>query len=95
MAGSECLFYGPPDEAAAQAQAYVAQGFRILKVRVGLEPFALDIARLRAVREAVGDAIALAVDANQVDAQYRDGMLTVNVGKSATAKPRAIDVKVG
>src|SRR5439155_61053 len=48
-----------------QAQAYVAQGFRILKVRVGLEPFALDIARLRAVREAVGDAIALAVDANQ------------------------------
>jgi L-alanine-DL-glutamate epimerase-like enolase superfamily enzyme len=65
VAGSECLFYGPADEAAAQAQAYVAQGFRILKVRVGLEPFALDIARVRAVREAVGDAIALAVDANQ------------------------------
>ena len=65
VAGSECLFYGPADEAAAQAQAYVAQGFRILKVRVGLEPFALDVARVRAVRGAVGDAIALAVDANQ------------------------------
>ena len=52
-------------EAAAQAQAYVAQGFRILKVRVGLEPFALDVARVRAVREAVGDEISLAVDANQ------------------------------
>jgi HSP20 family protein len=34
-------------------------------------------------------------DASQVDAQYRDGMLTVNVGKSEKAKPRAIDVKVG
>ena len=34
-------------------------------------------------------------DAAQVDAQYRDGMLTVNVGKSEKAKPRAIDVKVG
>jgi HSP20 family protein len=34
-------------------------------------------------------------DGNQVDAQYRDGVLTVNVGKSEKAKPRAIDVKVG
>ncbi len=65
VAGSECLFYGPADEAAAQAQAYVAQGFRILKVRVGLEPFALDVARVRAVRQAVGDGVSLAVDANQ------------------------------
>jgi L-alanine-DL-glutamate epimerase-like enolase superfamily enzyme len=65
VAGSECLFYGPADEAATQARAYVAEGFRILKVRVGLEPFALDVARVRAVREAVGDEISLAVDANQ------------------------------
>jgi HSP20 family protein len=34
-------------------------------------------------------------DATQVDAQYRDGVLAVNVGKSEKAKPRAIDVKVG
>lgn len=34
-------------------------------------------------------------DAAQVDAQYRDGVLTVNVGKSEKAKPRAIDVKIG
>jgi HSP20 family protein len=33
-------------------------------------------------------------DANQVNAQYRDGVLTVTVGKSEKAKPRAIDVKV-
>ncbi len=34
-------------------------------------------------------------DAGQVDAQYRDGVLTVKIGKSEKAKPRAIDVKVG
>lgn len=33
-------------------------------------------------------------DPNQVNAEYRDGVLTVNVGKSEAAKPRAIDVKV-
>jgi L-Ala-D/L-Glu epimerase len=65
VAGSECLFYGPADEAAAQARAYVAQGFRILKIRVGLEPFAFDVARVRAIREAVGDEVSLSVDANQ------------------------------
>ena len=65
VAGSECLFYGPADGAARQAQAYVADGLRILKVRVGLEPFVLDVERLRAVREAVGPDVRLAVDANQ------------------------------
>jgi HSP20 family protein len=34
-------------------------------------------------------------DATQVSAQYRDGVLNVNVGKSEKAKPRAIEVKVG
>lgn len=33
-------------------------------------------------------------DPNQVNAQYREGMLTVNVGKSEKAKPRSIEVKV-
>ena len=33
-------------------------------------------------------------DPNQVNAQYRDGVLNVNVGKSEKAKPRAIDIKV-
>jgi L-alanine-DL-glutamate epimerase-like enolase superfamily enzyme len=65
VAGSECLFYGPVEHAADQARAYVAQGFSVLKVRVGLEPFSLDVARVRAAREAVGDAVSLAVDANQ------------------------------
>lgn len=34
-------------------------------------------------------------DPTQVNAQYRDGMLTVNVTKSEKAKPRSVDVKVG
>jgi L-alanine-DL-glutamate epimerase-like enolase superfamily enzyme len=63
--GSECLFYGPAAEAAAQARAYVAQGFRILKIRVGLEPFSLDVERVGAIRAAVGSDVSLAVDANQ------------------------------
>ena len=65
VVGSECLFYGPVEAVPDQARAYVAQGFSVLKVRVGLEPFSLDVARVRAAREAVGDRVTLAVDANQ------------------------------
>jgi L-Ala-D/L-Glu epimerase len=63
--GSECVFYGPPGAAADTARRHVAAGFRILKVRVGLEPFSRDLERVAAVREAVGDGVRLAVDANQ------------------------------
>ncbi|MGH7944904.1 MAG: Hsp20/alpha crystallin family protein [Opitutaceae bacterium] len=31
---------------------------------------------------------------NQVNAQYRDGVLMVNVAKSEKAKPRSVEVKV-
>jgi len=48
----------------AKARHWVAQGFRALKVKVGLEP-AGDVRRLRAVREAVGPGIELRVDGNQ------------------------------
>ncbi len=65
LLGSECVFYGPPERAAADARRYAAEGFRIVKVRVGLEPFSRDVARVAAVREAVGDDVRLAVDANQ------------------------------
>src|SRR2546426_5399720 len=47
-----------------RARHWVAQGFRALKVKVGLEP-AGDVRRLRAVREAVGPRIELRVDGNQ------------------------------
>lgn len=48
----------------AKARHWVAQGFRALKLKVGLEP-AADVRRVRAVREAVGPAVELRVDGNQ------------------------------
>ncbi len=48
----------------AKARHWVAQGFRALKLKVGLEP-AGDVRRVRAVREAVGPAVELRVDGNQ------------------------------
>ncbi|MFO1397849.1 MAG: mandelate racemase/muconate lactonizing enzyme family protein [Burkholderiales bacterium] len=48
-----------------EAQAAQAQGFRGAKMKVGKPSRAEDVARLAAVREAVGDAFELMVDANQ------------------------------
>jgi L-alanine-DL-glutamate epimerase-like enolase superfamily enzyme len=48
-----------------EAQAARAQGFLGAKVKVGRPAIAEDVARLAAVREAVGDTFALMVDANQ------------------------------
>ena len=52
-----------PGPAAEIARWAVAQGFQTMKVKVGIEPEA-DIARVRAVRDAVGPKIRLGVDAN-------------------------------
>lgn len=57
------LSAGTPDALAAQAAAHVAAGFRCLKTKVSAGTDAL--AGLRAVRAAVGEEIALRVDANQ------------------------------
>jgi len=51
------------DATVAKARHWVAQGFRALKLKVGIEP-AADIRRVRAVREAVGDRVELMIDAN-------------------------------
>lgn len=52
-----------PARAAAIAAWAVEQGFDTMKVKVGLEP-AEDIARVAAVRDAVGPDVRLGVDAN-------------------------------
>jgi muconate cycloisomerase len=52
-----------PQNAAEIAKWAVSQGFSKMKVKVGLDPRE-DVARVRAVREAVGSAIKLGVDAN-------------------------------
>jgi L-alanine-DL-glutamate epimerase-like enolase superfamily enzyme len=55
-----------PDEMAAVALRHVASGFSTVKLKVG-EPddWELDVARVAAVREAVGPDIGIKVDANQ------------------------------
>jgi L-alanine-DL-glutamate epimerase-like enolase superfamily enzyme len=52
-----------PEKAAEIASWAVEQGFRTMKVKVGIEPEA-DVARVRAVRQAIGPDVRLGVDAN-------------------------------
>jgi L-Ala-D/L-Glu epimerase len=53
-----------PDEMAAQAQKLVDQGYNYLKIKVHGE-VAEDVARVRAIRNQVGDDVNLTIDANQ------------------------------
>src|SRR5439155_2385585 len=57
------LAAGTPEATAALAAQRVREGFRTIKVKVGTDP-AADVARVRAVREAIGPEIGLTVDAN-------------------------------
>jgi D-galactarolactone cycloisomerase len=52
------------EEAVEEALGYQAQGFRAIKMKIGLGDPKLDLRRITAVREAIGPDIALAVDAN-------------------------------
>jgi mandelate racemase len=54
-----------PEEVAAEARQLLAGGFRALKLRLGYPTLAEDLAALRAVREGVGEAVAVMVDYNQ------------------------------
>ena len=62
-AGGISLGWQEPSSLAEEAVSYVSQGYRALKLRVGDAP-RRDVARARAVREAVGDEIEILVDAN-------------------------------
>lgn len=53
------------EELAAEARGFVDQGFRAMKVRVGKPDVEEDVARVAAVRDAVGPDIDLMADANQ------------------------------
>ncbi len=52
-----------PTAAASIAGWAVEQGFRVMKVKVGMDPEG-DVARVRAVRQAIGPDVKLGVDAN-------------------------------
>jgi L-alanine-DL-glutamate epimerase-like enolase superfamily enzyme len=62
-AGGISLGWQEPASLVEEAAGYVAQGYRALKLRVGDNP-RNDIARATAVREKLGDAIEILVDAN-------------------------------
>ncbi len=53
------------DELIAEADAFLAEGHRAMKMRIGRADFTTDIDRVRRVRDAVGPDIALLVDVNQ------------------------------
>jgi L-alanine-DL-glutamate epimerase-like enolase superfamily enzyme len=53
------------DELQREASDFVSQGYRAVKMRVGRFAPDVDIARVRAVREAIGPNVALMADANQ------------------------------
>ena len=53
------------DELVSEARAFVAQGFRAMKIRVGKRRVDEDVERVAAVRDAIGPDVALMADANQ------------------------------
>lgn len=62
-AGGIALGWQDPAALVEEARRYVAEGYRALKLRMGDTPVR-DIARVRAVRQAVGDEIDILTDAN-------------------------------
>ena len=62
-AGGVSLGYQEPSALVAEAQPLVEAGYKAIKLRVGDTP-ARDLARVQAVRKALGDDIELLVDAN-------------------------------
>jgi D-galactarolactone cycloisomerase len=62
-AGGVALGYQEPKALVAEAQPLVEAGYKAIKLRVGDTP-ARDLARVSAVRKALGEDIAILVDAN-------------------------------
>lgn len=75
---------GDSDSTVAAAERAVADGYACLKLKVGTRSLDDDLARVRAVREAVGDETALRVDAN--------GAWAVPTAKQAIDELAALDV---
>ncbi len=53
-----------PDELVAEARRRLAEGYKTLKLKVGVGAIARDVSRVRALREAVGPDVGLRADAN-------------------------------
>jgi L-alanine-DL-glutamate epimerase-like enolase superfamily enzyme len=64
VVSSKAVGAGSTEAMVAEAQAYVAEGFHTLKLKVGLDE-AAELAAVGAIRKAVGPEIRLKLDANQ------------------------------
>ena len=62
-AGGVSLGYQPEAELVTEARKSLEQGYKAIKLRVGDAP-SRDIARMRAVRKALGDDLVILTDAN-------------------------------
>lgn len=103
MPTSVTLFILPVGETVQRAKAFVAEGFTALKIKGGLD-VEEDIARVHAVRKAVGPGIELRYDANQgytpAEAEYffagcQDIELTVFEQPTPAAELRQLRRVVG
>jgi len=59
------LAIGDPELDAKEAKEKVSEGFRIFKIKVGISEPSVDIERVRAIREAVGNGVDIRIDVNQ------------------------------
>jgi len=66
-----------PEERADLAARLMAEGWQAIKLRIHHETIAEDVATVQAVREAVGDGMAILVDANQAQSagDWQPGVL--------------------
>ena len=53
------------DELCTEAQGFINQGFRAMKMRLGSADWREDVARVEAVRATIGEGVTLMADANQ------------------------------
>jgi muconate cycloisomerase len=59
------LAVGSPEAELDEAREKIALGHRIFKIKTAASPLAVDLERVRRIRETVGGGVALRVDANQ------------------------------
>ncbi|WP_270995141.1 dipeptide epimerase [Listeria seeligeri] len=56
---------GTPEKMVRDAEIKVADGFKSLKVKLGLDPVEIEVAKIRRMNEALGGKIRFRIDANQ------------------------------
>ncbi|MBC1424927.1 dipeptide epimerase [Listeria seeligeri] len=56
---------GTPEKMVQDAKTKVAEGFKSLKIKLGLDPVEIEVAKIRRMNEALGGKIPFRIDANQ------------------------------